>query len=540
MLPMIRRLQTLVLLLCFAAIPAAAWQETPAETAAVEEPTAGDPLNRETPLSSMMGFVEAAEAFEWDIAAQYLDLRNLPEEVRQMEGATLAEMMYFILQRREVEINDDYISNRADGHPIDDLPEYRDLLARVSTSDGEKSLLLQRVPGPEGEFIWKVSNVTVAAIPSLYEEFRLPEWVEGLRDSLPTHQSFLGIELFKWIIILGYALVITPILWLLAWGLTRLISRPDRPLYPEIRSILTGPVVGLAVLFLLSDLVHELGVGAFAASWMKAYTLFTAFMLWLIWDIVNLWRARRRVRYEAEGRKDAAVLGRPVANAIKLITLVIGLLVWLANAGVDISALLAGLGIGGIAVALALQKPIEDLFGAISIYSQQPVNTGDLCRYGTEVGKVEEIGLRTTRIRTLANSLVSVPNSHFSTGVIENLTARTKILYQADLPIRYDTNREKLERLLEGLEQIARDNPQIEDETIRIRLKEFAAHAVIVRMRLFALTRDFDEYMKIISDLNLDIMELMDSLEARFSQGAQTLFIKDGDGSSLKPRTQAS
>ena len=146
-------------------------------------------------------------------------------------------------------------------------------------------------------------------------------------------------------------------------------------------------------------------------------------------------------------------------------------------------ALLTGLGIGGIAVALALQKPIEDLFGAVSIYSQQPVNTGDLCRYGDSIGRVVEIGLRTTRIRTLSNSLVNVPNAQLSTGIIENLTARTKIMYQPDLPLRYDTSRDQLQAVLTAIEEALKANPRVEDRTIRVRLREFSPNAIIVRIR---------------------------------------------------------
>lgn len=529
---------TLALFLLLTSQCVSAWQDADVEAPSPgeQEQSSGDPLNRDTPLGSVRGFVEAAEAFDWDLAAQFLDLRNLPPRVRKIDGRELAEQLYFILQRREISIDAEQISNRPGGALMDDLPEYRDILARIETGRGETTLLMQRVPGDGDGYVWKISNATVAEIPDLYDEFRYPEWVESLRGSLPADKSFLGLELFKWIILLGYALVITPIAWLIAWGVAHIVSKPGAPLWKEVRAILTGPIVALVVLNLLNDLLWELGVGAIAARWIEARTVLTVVVIWFFWAAANLWRARRRHRYELEGRTDAAVLGRPVANAFKLLTLLVGILVWLANAGVDISALLAGLGIGGIAVALALQKPIEDLFGAISIYSQQPVNTGDLCRYGTEVGRVEEIGLRTTRIRTLTNTLVSVPNSHFSAGVIENLTARTKILYQPDLPLRYDTDRKKLELVLAALQKLAEDNPMIENATIRVRLVEFTLSAILVRLRLFVKTTDFDAYLKVVSDFNLDVLQLMDDSGVRFSQGAQTLFLKDGG---LMPARQA-
>ncbi len=500
-------------------------QPAPAEI----EPAPTDPLNRETPASSMRAFLEAAERFDWPLAANYLDLRNLPSEVSRMGGEELAEQFYFILSRRQVNISEDSVSDKPGGQIVDDLPDYRDELARVRTQDGDVKLLLQRVPGPEGLRIWKVSNATVADIPMLYEEFSYPAWIERIRAAFPYQHLILGFELYKWIILLIAATVLIPLALLLGYLLARLFSQPSAGTWPEIRRLFMGPLAGLAVLLCMNNLALELGVGYTAAKLMQANTLMTVLFVWLIWCLIDIWRARRRDRYEAEGRTDAAILGRPVANAIKLITLVVGLLFWLASAGVDISALLAGLGIGGIAVALALQKPIEDLFGAVSIYSQQPISTGDLCRYGDSVGRVEEIGLRTTRIRTLSNSVVSVPNATLASGIIENLTARTKIMYQPDLPLRYDTSRRQLTQTLRELEEMLHADARIEDETIRVRLREFSHNAIIVRIRAFALTQSIDSYLEIVQELNLEIMRIMDSNGVRFSQGAQTLFIKNSE-----------
>lgn len=490
------------------------------------EEEAGDPLGRDTPLGSLSGFVMAAEAFDWTLAARYLDLRYLPGEASRLEPEVLAEQFYFILQRRQLKVDAEQISDQPEGNLLEDLPEFRDELAQVQTRDGVVTLYMQRVPARDGRFVWKVSNATTQRVPELYDEFSYPNWVEKIRASLPPDVAFLGIELFKWVIILGYLVIVTPLVLGIAYLLARLFSSPRSPVWKEVRSLLMGPATGLVIIWFLTDLIYELGVGATTARLMRSHTMTTFFTVWFIWSSVDIWRARRRRKYELQGRSDAAVLGRPIANAIKLVTVLIGLLVWLANAGVDISALLAGLGIGGIAVALALQKPIEDLFGAISIYTQQPVSTGDFCRYGDSSGTVEEIGLRTTRIRTLSNTLVNVPNSQLSTGIIENLTARTKIMYQPDLPLRYDTSREKLMAVLEAIEEKLVDNPRVENDTVRVRLREFSPNAIIVRIRIYALTRSIDTYLEIVQEVNLDIMKILDDHTVRFSQGAQTLFVK--------------
>lgn len=510
--------------------------EEPTPEAEPEKPQ--DLLDRDTPVSSISGFARAADQFDWSIAARYLDLRNLSPEAKRLTPEELAEQFYFILQRRQVKIDSEQLSDQPEGNLLEDLPDYRDELGQVVNREGEVvSLLMQRVPSRDGKFIWKVSNATVRQVPMLFAEFSYPAWVERVQAAIPSDKAFIGIELFKWVIIIGYLLVITPVVMGVGYLLARTFSGPEKPLWKEVKGLLMGPVTGLVVITLLTQLIYELGVGATAARMMRSHTIGTFFTLWFLWSVVDLWRARRRHRYELQGRSDAAVLGRPIANAIKLVTLLIGLMVWLANSGVDITALLTGLGIGGIAVALALQKPIEDLFGAISIYSQQPVSTGDFCRYGDSVGRIEEIGLRTTRIRTLSNSLVHVPNAQLSTGIIENLTARTKIMYQPDLPLRYDTTREQLMQVLSSVEKSLKENPKVENETIRVRLREFSKEAIIVRIRAFALTRDINEYLETVQEINLDLMEIMDELGVRFSQGAQTLFIKGGEGTAHPFRT---
>ena len=162
------------------------------------------------------------------------------------------------------------------------------------------------------------------------------------------------------------------------------------------------------------------------------------------------------------------VLMRPLANAIKLLIAVGAVLLWLDNIGINITTVLAGLGVGGVAVALALQKPMEDVFGAVTLYTQQPVRVGDFCRIGTERGTIEEIGLRTTRIRTLTNSVIAVPNSKLASEPIENISARQKIRYRPTLRLRYDTTPEQLQQVLEGIRGLLGSHERVlQDDSTR-------------------------------------------------------------------------
>jgi len=377
---------------------------------------------------------------------------------------------------------------------------------------------MQKVPGPDERFIWKVSNDTVARVPVLYKQFSYPPWVESVRTKLPEDVHFIGLELFKWVILLVFLVIAIPIGWLIAVGLCRLIIKPDSPLHSDVRKLMTRPVLALAVLLLGKSLLHSLGLGATAQKVEQAGTVETIIFAWLLFSLIDLARAKRREKYLAQGRTDAAVLGRPMANALKLLIVLGAFLVWLTNAGVNISTVLAGLGIGGVAVALALQKPIEDLLGAISIYSQQPVVTGDLCKVGSTFGQVEEIGLRTTRIRTLADTRVSIPNSKIAYSEIENYDVRKKMLYHPELPLRYDTTPGQVQTITSGIAAMLETEESIIQDSARVRFTEFEKHSMIIRVRVYVDTQDFNKYLEVVERVNIAIIKIVEESGAQFCQ----------------------
>jgi len=491
-----------------------------------------DNLGRDTPRSSFSGFLLVTEQFDYDTAVHFMDLRNLPRSVRKISGKELARQLDFIIKRgMTVDVN--LLSNKVSGQVVDGLPDYRDELGRIETDEGELILLMQRVPGPDDNFIWKISNASVEHIPELYDYFSYPAWVDNIRDRVPADSGFLGVELFKWVIILGVAVLSAPVFWLFGFILSRLISKPGSPLYRPVQRLFTRPLPIFAVGLLTDRLLNELGLGATAQKLLEAKTFMTIVAVWIIYSIIDLLRARRREMFIAQGRMDAHILGRPLANAFKLLTLLAAVLIWLSNTGVNITTVLAGLGVGGVALALALQKPIEDLLGAVSIYSQQPIQTGDLCKYGSTFGNIEEIGLRTTRIRTLANTVVHVPNSLIAHGEIENYTARKKMLYHPGLPLRYDTSREQVQAIIDGIDQIARDHDGVIGDEVRIRFTEFTENAMIIKARLYVDTSDFSTYLKVVGELNMAIMKIVEDTGAHFAQGAKSIFLEQGNNPAL-------
>jgi len=493
----------------------------------IEDVAFKDNLGRDTPRSSFAGFLKATEKFDFVTASEFIDLRNLPRAVRDFSGEELARQLDFII-KRGMKIDITHLSKKPTGQVVDGLPDYRDELGHLVSNDGEQVLYLQRVPRLDDNFIWKISNASIALVPDLYDYFSYPDWVESVRVRLPEDAGFMGIELYKWVIVLGATIILLPIFWLIGFALSWLISRPGSPLHLSVRRLFTRPLTLVAVMTITGNLLNELGLGARAQALVETKTLMTIVVVWLVFSLIDLFREKRREAFIAQGRSDAHILGRPMANALKLFTLLVAVLVWLSNSGINISTLLAGLGVGGVALALALQKPIEDLLGAVSIYSQQPMITGDLCKYGNILGRIEEIGLRTTRIRTLNNTLVSVPNCLIAHGAIENYSAREKMLYHPELPLRYDTSLEQLQTIIDAIDQMARDQQGVLTKTVRIRFTEFAENSMIIKARIYIDTSDFSTYLQVVTDLNMGIMKIVQDSGAHFAQGAKTVMLEYG------------
>ncbi len=497
-----------------------------AEEAAAQLDSELDPLGRSTPRGTVVGFLTAMDANDHLKAAEYLDLRNLPAEITQYTPEQLAEGLSIVLERA-VWIDLEQLSTSTEGHDGDGLPSYRDLLQELPTAQRPVKVLLQRVPDGEGGRIWKFSNATMAELDVLYDEYRYHPAVEWLYDRLPD-VSFLSIELFKWVTALSSMALAAPFVLLLNWWLSRILIAPDKPLHKRLRQFLLGPVTVFVVLMVGNQVLENLGVGLGAQEWSRSRTLMTAASIWLLWQLVNVARDAYGQRLINQGRESSIALLSPLTTATKITILLLGLLVWLDNMGYEITAVLTGLGIGGIAVALVLQKPLEDVFGAITLYTQQPVKIGDFGRFGDVTGTVEEINLRTTRIRTLGNSLVSVPNMRLANEAIENLSARQKFLFQPVLKISNDTKGKDLAELLNTLRTLLAENDRVLKESMRVRFTEITLLSFDVSLFAYIDAVDWPDYLAVSESLNLEILELLDRSEISLASPVEGLLDASG------------
>ena len=218
------------------------------------------------------------------------------------------------------------------------------------------------------------------------------------------------------------------------------------------------------------------------------------------------WRARLDPHMKAM-TYSVLPLGRQI---LKMLLFLIAILAVLSAWGYNTTTLMAGLGVGGLAVALAAQKTIENLFGGVSVIGDRPVLVGDFCRFGNRVGTVMHIGLRSTRIRTLDRTVVSVPNSQFSTMELENFSARDKMWFHQTVSLRRDTSSDQLLRVLYSIQELLRQHPGVEIGEIPVRFTGIGAYSLDLEVFAYVLTPDFDHFLGIQQDLLLQLMQAVE------------------------------
>ncbi len=215
-----------------------------------------------------------------------------------------------------------------------------------------------------------------------------------------------------------------------------------------------------------------------------------------------------------------------VRRALKIIVIVSGILILLQNFDVNVGSLVAGLGIGGVAIALAAKDTIANFFGSVMIFVDRPFQIGDWVRIGDTEGIVEEVGFRSTRVRTFYNSLVTVPNAHFTEAAIDNMGLREYRRYSTVLNLTYDTTPEQMEAFVEGIRAIIVANPKSRKDYYEIHFSNFGAHSLDVMVYIFFKVSSWTEELQERHNVLMEILRLASNLGVEFAFPTQTLHVQ--------------
>jgi MscS family membrane protein len=257
--------------------------------------------------------------------------------------------------------------------------------------------------------------------------------------------------------------------------------------------------------------------------WLHALVLLGFF--WAFWrglDVAAQVLGNLRWSREHPASRTLLPLGRRLAKVSVFAAAVIAML---SELGYSVASLVAGLGIGGLAVALAARSTLENLFGAFSIGADQPFREGDFVKIEDFVGTVESIGLRSTKIRTLDRTLISLPNGKLADMRLESFSARDRIRLACTVGVLYGTTATQMRVVLDGLERVLRQHPKIWPDAVVVRFKEFAASSLDIEIMAWFLTTDFGEFQKIRQDILLGFMNVVERAGTGFAFPTRTVHL---------------
>ncbi|QOL26691.1 mechanosensitive ion channel [Thalassotalea sp. LPB0316] len=461
-----------------------------------------DDYQRGQPQSSLSGFLSALQQYDYELATHYMDFRNLSPDTKAIAPEELAKMFHVVL-RRTIWIDTTAISEEPLGNLQDGLPSYRELFGTIATPSGDVRLYLQRIPRASDKArIWKISNATVDKIPYLSQQYAYSEFGEWLSEHTPNY-DFLGVELWQWLYfsaaLIFYYFVSLLITWLVSKGISRV--RPNT--HQEFYRFLRGPVTILLTIELSRLFVAQSNITIAVQAIMDGATLLVFAWIWLFVRLIDLFNIKLKARFLAQDKPLAIYLLRPASTVAKIIVVITGLLLWFENLGFSATTLLAGLGIGGLAIALAAQKTVENIIGAITLYTSAPVKVGHVCRFGNVFGVVEEIGLRATRIRTLDRTVIHIANAQFVDLQLENISEREKIAYRPEIILKPSASAQQIEQLLSQIKNLLIAHPEIADEPLRVVFKGFSLQGLQLDILAYVSTTDYDQYLAVTNELNL-------------------------------------
>ncbi len=521
-----RNIIAVFLLACFAFFSRPSLAQLPSISTQTASPsiTLADPLNRTTPSGCILGFLQAAQSGEYTIATQYL---QISASRRQAEGEQLSTQLKAVLDAPGVFNGRVGGFTQPQGTPQEGVALGHQKLGTIASGDVEADLDLVRVNDPSAGKIWLISAETLVRIPELYDQVEAREVEHKLPNILVKHQ-IAGMPLWQWI---GLLLAI-PLAVGLSWLLLALLGIPMRWLAhghgtdtSSWRSA-HAPMWMLIATTIDRELVSYLGMPLLQRHYYYQF-LWICFLIsgtWILWRSVRWLLGRVRLRALARGHAGTASLILLGERVIKAAIFLLGVFAVLSSLGFNMSTALAGLGIGGLAIGFGAQQTIANLFGGVSVLGDEVIRVGDVCRFGDRTGTVEDIGLRSTRVRTDERTLLAIPNGTVASMNVENLSRRDKILFTTKLGLKSDSKPDHVRYVLTEVRRLLATHPQVESKTIRVRLTDVAGSSLTIEVFTYVLTRDYNEYAAVREDLLLRMMDIVEESGSGLAS-PQTLYL---------------
>ncbi len=490
----------------------------------LEEEVGADPYGRETPRGCLYGFLRACRRGNMKAAAEYLEI---PPSVRGAREA-IAHQLAVVFDHRFMTTNLDQVSKARRGSLEDDLEPDTDVGGELRGDDGLIDILVVRRERPGAPPIWLISWDTVRECRRLYESLGLRD-IEARLPRLLVDTRIAGMALWQ---VLG-TLLLLPLLYGVAWVVVSALVGSLRRLRRESAAAglwaqsARSPATVLLTLVLHRIAVVFLGMPALYRLFYDRVlrVLLLAGLLWFLLRLIDNFDRRvlsRILPAGASARHATLSLGR---RFLKIAAFLLIVLLGLASFGVNLTATLAGLGIGGLALAFAAQKSLANLFGGVAVLTDNVIRVGDTCRIGGQTGDVEDVTLWSTRLRTNERTVVSIPNGVVMESQIENLSRRDKFWFHPVVGLAYETTADQLNSVLEGIRGMLAADPRVDTADARVRFLRLGESSLDLEVSAYVRSVTQPEFLAVQEQLLLRLLEIVAEAGTAIAFPSRTVYL---------------
>jgi len=470
-----------------------------------------DPLERSTPRGAISGFIRAIHRDDFATAASYMQATPKQQASTKVLARDLKELMDRYFNELIADISDSPTGALDDG-----LPPDRERVGLLQVGGKIANIILVRVRDPQYGSIWLISSETLAEVPALHAAIE-KTWLERVMPKTLLKYHLFGFSAAQWLLWAASFAGPLLLLRLLSDRLTILFEKviADALRHRWLESWKEGlrwPIIAVLTLIVHIASVFLLGL---PLSYRMAYVHLLLILLviafaWLLRRIIQLSVEQARALVKGKGQSGTESLILLSQRVFNVLLVMVAVFTILTIVGVNTKTALAGVGIGGVAIAFGAQKSIENLLGGVFLLTDKALAIGDTCSISGRVGVVEDITLRSVRLRTPEQTLLSIPAGVLSQANIENFATRSKMLVHTNLQLGCETTVGDLRSVLREIQHLLEDNSDIERETAYVRLVNFGQRTIELELFVYILTSNAAKFLAVREALLLEIAEVVE------------------------------
>lgn len=499
-------------------------QSNTAVPATQPPPPPTDPLGRSNPRSMLREFIRAVDRNDFVSATRYMQMSRDQQLHAELLARYIGELLNCCFDQPLATISDADTGALDDGLPLD-----QERIGPLKIGDHRADIILVHVKRPDGS-VWLISSMTLAQVPALHE-FITESRIERLMPQVLQDRSLFGLSLAHWMIWLVSLLLPIPCFLILMWAISFVVRVSVRNGEKQAFLLELSEKIKWPVVLILSIVVH-----IFSLRWLGFPLQFriisghvgAIILIVLITSAlrrcVALLFDRARLKLLRLDRAHSASLVLLGERLLKVLLIIAAGFAILTVAGVDTKTALAGLGIGGIAVAFGAQKTIENLLGGILLISDRAISVGDLCSISGRLGTVEDITLRSVRMRTIEQTLLLIPAGSLSQANIENFRSRTKIPMTVTIRLPYSSTQAQISSIRDEIYKLVTEDVRVEASSVRVNVTDFGQWAIELQIWAFLLTADIQKFNTIRHELLLRVAQIIEAAGCNFALPSQTIY----------------